>query len=207
MTKLDLERINADLGKDPAAILRWALGLKRKTVVSTSFGPFAAVTLHMATRLDPNMPVIWADSGYGTAETYRFAEAVIKQLDLHFHNYRPRRSKAHREAVDGPTPAVGDPRHAAFTHEVKIEPFERALKELKAEVWITGIRAEETEERAQMSPVSMRKDGLIKIAPVLHWTAKQMNDYLKQHGLPNNFDYFDPTKGDDKRECGLHLDN
>lgn len=204
MTKLDLDRLNADLGKDPATLLKWALGLQRRAVVSTSFGPFAAVTLHMATRLKPDIPVIWADTGYGTAETYRFAEAVIKQLNLQFHNYRPRRSKAHREAVDGPTPAVGDPRHAAFTNEVKIEPFERALKELKAEVWITGIRAEETEERAQMSPISIRKDGLIKVAPVLHWTSKQMNDYLKQHGLPNNFDYYDPTKGDDKRECGLH---
>lgn len=204
MSSLDLTRINAEVGKDPAKILDWALGLGRRAVVSTSFGPFAAVTLHMATRIKPDIPVIWADTGYGTAETYRFAEAVIKQLNLQFHNYRPRRSKAHREAVDGPTPGLGDPRLAEFTREVKLEPFERALKDLRAEVWITGIRAEETEERAQMNVVSMRADGIIKVAPVLHWTAKQLNDYLKQHNLPNNFDYYDPTKVDDKRECGLH---
>lgn len=204
MSKLDLPQLNAELGKDPERILDWALGLGRRAVVSTSFGPFAAVTLHMAVQKKPGIPVIWADSGYGTAATYRFAEDVIRKLNLQFHNYRPRRSKAHREAVDGPTPGLDDPRLAEFTHEVKLEPFERALKELKAEVWITGIRAEETEERAAMSPISVRPDGLIKVAPVLSWTAKQMNDYLKQHDLPNNFDYFDPTKVEDKRECGLH---
>ncbi|MGH8505955.1 MAG: phosphoadenosine phosphosulfate reductase family protein, partial [Stenotrophobium sp.] len=47
-------------------------------------------------------------------------------------------------------------------------------------------------------------DGLIKVAPVLHWTSKEMNDYCKKHGLPNNFDYFDPTKVEANRECGLH---
>lgn len=204
MNTLDLERLNADLGKDPGKILDWALGLGRRAVVSTSFGPFAAVTLHMAVQKKPDIPVIWADTGYGTAQTYRFAEAVIKQLNLQFHNYRPRRSKAHREAVDGPTPGLGDPRLVEFTREVKLEPFDRALKELAAEVWITGIRAEETEERSVMSPISLRSDGILKVAPVLSWTAKQMNDYLKLHGLPNNFDYYDPTKVDDKRECGLH---
>ena len=43
-----------------------------------------------------------------------------------------------------------------------------------------------------------------KVAPLLNWSSKQMNDYLKQHALPNNFDYFDPTKVEEKRECGLH---
>ena len=32
-----------------------------------------------------------------------------------------------------------------------------------------------------------------------------MHEYLKRHQLPNNFDYFDPTKVEDRRECGLHL--
>ncbi len=204
LNALDLPRLNAELGRDPEKILDWALALGRRAVVSTSFGPFAAVTLHMTVQKKPDIPVIWADTGYGTAATYRFAEEVIQKLNLQFHNYRPRRSKAHREAVDGPTPGLDDPRFAEFTREVKLEPFERALQDLHAEVWITGIRAEETAERAAMSPISLRADGILKVAPVLSWTAKQMNDYLKQHGLPNNFDYFDPTKVDDKRECGLH---
>jgi phosphoadenosine phosphosulfate reductase len=56
-----------------------------------------------------------------------------------------------------------------------------------------------------MEPVSINPDGLVKVAPLLHWTSKQLYEYLVAHDLPNNFDYVDPTKGEDNRECGLHL--
>ena len=201
----DLARANAELGKDPERLTAWALGLGKRAFCSSSFGPFSAVTLHMATRVQPDIPVIWIDSGYGTAAMYRYVDEVAALLKLNLHIVRPRRSRAHREAADGPLPEVGSPGHAAFTEEVKLEPFDRAVRELRGEVWITGIRAEETAERASMRAVSLARDNVIRIAPVLRWNARQMNDYLKRHGLPNNFDYFDPTKVDDKRECGLHV--
>lgn len=204
-TQADLDRISTELGNEPERLAAWALGLGLRAFCSTSFGPFSAVTLHLTTRLAPDIPVIWIDSGYGTPATYRYAEELIGLLKLNIHNARPRRSRAHREAVDGPIPLPGDPRHAAFTEEVKLEPFDRAVHEIGGEVWITGIRAEETAERAAMRPASYARDGIVKVAPVLHWTSRQMNDYLKRHRLPNNFDYYDPTKVEDKRECGLHL--
>src|SRR6185295_6981306 len=144
--------------------------------VSTSFGPFSAVTLHLATQVDPKVPVLWVDSGYGTAAMYRYADELERLLKLNLKIYRPRRSRAHREAADGPLPELGDPRHAAFTDEVKLEPFDRAIRDLGAQVWITGIRAEETAERAAMQPLSFARDGVVRVAPVLHWNARQMND-------------------------------
>jgi phosphoadenosine phosphosulfate reductase len=205
VTAAELDRANAELGRDAGKLVAWAVAPGRKTIASTSFGPFAAVTLHMATQAQPKIPVLWVDAGYGTPAMYRFADELTARLSLNLKIYRPRRSRAHREAADGPLPGLGDPGHAAFTQEVKLEPFDRAVKDLGAEYWITGIRAEETAERAAMQPVSRARDGVIRVAPVLHWTAREMNDYLKRHGLPNNFDYFDPTKVDDKRECGLHV--
>jgi len=56
-----------------------------------------------------------------------------------------------------------------------------------------------------MDPVSINPDGLIKVAPLLHWTSRELYAYLKEHQLPDNLDYYDPTKGEDHRECGLHL--
>ena len=55
-----------------------------------------------------------------------------------------------------------------------------------------------------MDPVSINPDGLIKVALLLHWSSKDLHEYCVKHGLPNNFDYVDPTKGEDNRECGLH---
>ncbi len=201
----DLKKANAELAGDPERLTAWALGLGQRAFCSSSFCPFSAVTLHMATRVQPQIPVIWIDSGYGTAAMYRYVDEVTAQLGLNLYIVRPRRSRAHREAADGPLPEVGSPGHAAFTEEVKLEPFDRAVRELGGKVWITGIRAEETAERARMEPVSLARDGILRVAPVLQWNSRQMHEYLKRHHLPNNFDYVDPTKVEDRRECGLHV--
>ena len=202
---LDLAQINADLGRDAPGLVKWALGLGQRSIVTTNFRPYEAVILHLVTRAKPDVPVVWMDNGYNTEATYRFADEVARQLKLNLKIYLPRRSRAHREAVDGPTPTLDDPRHAAFTEEVKLEPFARALRETAPKVWFTALRATDTAVRAQMAPVSINPDGLLKVAPLLHWSSRELHAYCEQHGLPNNFDYVDPTKGEADRECGLHL--
>lgn len=202
---MDLTHINLEMGRNAQALVDWAVALNQPAIITTNFRPFEAVILHMVTRANPKIPVVWMDNGYNTDATYRFADDVTKLLGLSLHIYLPRRSRAHREAVAGSTPAVGDPRHAAFTEEVKLEPFTRALRETAPKVWFTALRATDTAVRAQMDPVSVNPDGLIKVAPLLHWSSKDLYQYCEIHGLPNNFDYVDPTKGEDNRECGLHL--
>jgi phosphoadenosine phosphosulfate reductase len=205
MSTLDLAQINADFGRNAPALVEWALALNQPAIVTTNFRPFEAVILHMVTQVNPLVPVVWMDNGLNTEATYRFVDEVTQRLKLNLHIYLPRRSRAHREAVDGPTPALDDPRHAAFTAEVKLEPFARALRETAPKVWFTALRATDTAVRAQMDPVSINPDGLIKVAPLLHWSSKELYAYCETHNLPNNFDYVDPTKGEDNRECGLHL--
>ena len=207
MGAIDLQLVNSGLGRDAQGLVKWALDLGRPAIVTTDFRPFEAVILHMVTRVQPDVPVVWMDNGYNTEATYRFADEVTRQLALNLKIYVPRRSRAHREAVDGPAPALDDPRHAAFTEEVKLEPFARALRETAPQVWFTALRATDTAVRAQMEPVSINPDGLVKVAPLLHWSSKDLHTYCQAHGLPNNFDYVDPTKGEDNRECGLHLEH
>lgn len=201
----ELEAINQELGNDPDALVRWALEQGQRPIVTTNFRPFEAVILHLVTRQRPDIPVVWMDHGYNTEATYRFADELVRRLDLNLITYLPQRTRAHREAVDGPMPGIDDPRHEAFTREVKLEPFERALREMAPDVWFTALRAEDTPERARMAPVSQNADGLLKVSPLLHWSARDMYQYLQRHELPNEFDYFDPTKVEEKRECGLHL--
>ncbi|MFE8644276.1 phosphoadenosine phosphosulfate reductase family protein [Sphingomonas sp. NCPPB 2930] len=202
---LDLAPVNAQFGHDAHGLVDWAVGLGQPAIVTTNFRPFEAVILHMVSRANPAVPVVWMDNGYNTDATYRFADEVTKLLQLDLHIYLPKRSRAHREAVEGATPAIDDPRHASFTEEVKLEPFARALRETAPKVWFTALRATDTAVRATMDPVSVNPDGLLKVAPLLHWSSKDLYAYCEKHGLPNNFDYVDPTKGEDNRECGLHL--
>ena len=202
---IDLARINAELGHNAPALVAWALGLGQRAIITTNFRPFEAVLLHLVTRVQPDVPVVWMDSGYNTPATYRYADEVSRLLQLNLKTYLPLRSRAHREALDGPPPALDTPAHAAFTQEVKLEPFARALREMALQVWFTALRASDSAVRAQMQPASRNPDGLIKVAPLLHWSSRQLHEYCVAHGLPNNFDYLDPTKGQEQRECGLHL--
>ena len=203
----DLEEINETLGKlDGQAIVDWAVEQARDAIiVSTNFGPQEAVILHMATRALPDIPVLWADSGYNTRATYKFALKLIEDLKLNMKIYVPRTTLGYRDAYYGGIPPIEkEELHNQFTEEVKLEPFKRGLSELNPKVWLTAIRKEQTAFRQSLNVASHGQNGLLKISPVFHWTEKQMDEYLKEYGLPSETNYFDPTKVLDKRECGLH---
>ena len=125
---MDLTHINLEMGHNAQGLVQWAVGLNQPAIITTNFRPFEAVILHMVTRVNPKVAVVWMDNGYNTEATYRFADNVTQLLKLDLHIYLPRRSRAHREALEGNTPALDDPRHTAFTQEVKLEPFTRALR-------------------------------------------------------------------------------
>lgn len=97
---LDLERINAELGNDAEKLIEWALSLNEKAIVTTNFRPFEAVILHMLTRVKPDIQVVWMDNGYNTETTYKYVDEITKRLNLNLLTYLPKRSRAHREALE-----------------------------------------------------------------------------------------------------------
>src|SRR5690606_38064251 len=80
VTAAELARVNAELGRDAPALVRWALGLGQRAIVTTNFRPFEAVILHLVTRVQPDVPVVWMDNGYNTEATYRYADEVTRLL-------------------------------------------------------------------------------------------------------------------------------
>ena len=205
LADLDLDKINTELaGKSAQEIIRWAIDLNRRTITTTTFGDHSAVLLHMVSRIQYNMKVLWIDTGYNSSATYRFANKMINELDLNIDVFTPLITTARLNVMLGGIPDVGDPLHEEFTEQVKLEPFKRATDTLKPEVWITGIRKDQTEFRQSLNIVTRSKEGFIKVAPLLNWSEAEMNEYLTKHDLPNEPDYFDPTKAQETRECGLH---
>lgn len=201
----DLSKANELLaGKTAQEIVEWAIAQGSKPVVTTNFGPHEAVILHMATQVQPEIQVIWIDSGYNTRETYKVAQQLIDELKLNIDVFTPKTSAARQDAVLGGIPPVDSPNHAEFTENFKLEPFTRAMNELAPDVWLTAVRAEQTAFRAGMQVVETGPNGVTKVAPLLSWTTEDMENYLQEHNLPNVTKYFDPTKALANRECGLH---
>ncbi|MEP0203785.1 MAG: phosphoadenosine phosphosulfate reductase family protein [Halioglobus sp.] len=206
MLDIDLDSVN-DALRDASAvdIVRWALGQNASTVATTSMGRNAAVMLHLVSEIDPRVPTLWVDTGYNLRDTYLVAEKLIAQLDLNLHVYSPLTTSERRNAIMGGIPTVDEEeRHQEFTRQVKLEPFDRAMKEFKPEIWLTGIRREETEHRKTLDIVSMDGRGIVKVAPIFHWSDTHVDEYMSTHTLPTCKHYFDPTKVFDGRECGLH---
>ncbi len=203
--ELDLAKINQELrNKAPESIIQWALSLKKNTIMTSSFGFDSAVSLHLLSSVDNSVPVVWIDSGYNVKDAYVVADQLMKNLHLNMHIYNPLMSAERRSAVLGNIPSIDDAHFDEFTRQVKLEPFERALNELKPEVWLTGIRQEETEHRRNLDIVSIDARGILKVAPIFYWTDQQVQTYMAEHKLPNCKHYFDPTKVEANRECGLH---
>ena len=78
----DLDEANRALGAStPEELIDWALGrYGEKLIASTSFGATSAVMLHLVHKVAPRTPVICVDTGYLFAETYQFADELIKRL-------------------------------------------------------------------------------------------------------------------------------
>ena len=210
MTPDQISKANAGLrNKSPLEIVKWALAQANgRAIVSTNFRPYEAVILHLVTQAEPNIPVLWADHGYNRPATYTHAEELKKLLNLNIKAYVPRITAAHYDAVFGgapePTPE-NEERIKKFSAVMKLEPFQRGMKELAPAIWFTALRKVQNPNRAGLDIVSEDKNfNTIKVSPVFYFTDADMEKYLAQHNLPNEWDYFDPAKADEKRECGLH---
>jgi phosphoadenosine phosphosulfate reductase len=204
-TTINLEEINKKLrSASPQEIVNWAISISQKPVVTTNFRPYESAILHAVTQGKQDIDVVWCDTGYNTPQTYKHAEELKELLNLNIHLYVPRQTVAHRDVFLG-LPSIDDPKHAEFTNQVKLEPFRRAMNIHQPDVWFANLRKGQTAFRDNIDIVSESKDGILKVSPFYYWSDKDLDDYLEQHLLPNEFKYFDPTKVESNRECGLHV--
>ena len=114
-----------------------------------------------------------------------------------------KQTKAHRDVVFG-LPEVDSEEHRLFTEQVKLEPFRRAMKEHQPDIWFTNLRKGQTAFRDSIDVFSKGSDGVIKVSPFYHFSDEGLDEYVSYFNLPNEFNYFDPTKVLANRECGLH---
>ena len=141
------------------------------------------------------------DHGYNRPATYRHAERLRARLGLRLSPFLPRLTAAHRDAIDGPLPDPSDEDGLKrFSAVMKLESFQRGMRELAPKVWITALRKVQNPNRAGLDIVSADPNfGALKVSPLFHWSDAELEEYLRRHDLPNEWDYFDPAKADEKR--------
>jgi phosphoadenosine phosphosulfate reductase len=212
LTEEQVVQANAELrGKSPLEIIQWAIERAQGgAVVSTNFRPYEAVILHLVTQVQPDIPVLWVDHGYNRPATYVHAEQLKARLKLNIRPYLPRLTTAHYDAIHGGVPepiTENEERIKAFSTIMKLEPFQRGMRELEPSVWFTALRRVQNPNRAGLDILGIDPNfHTLKVSPLLNSTDAELEEYLALYQLPNEWDYFDPAKADEKRECGLHAD-
>ncbi len=180
-----LDRIK---GLDPVAsirkLLEWYPG---NVVFSTSFGLEDQVITDMICRNKLPVDFFTLDTGRLFQETYDAMEKTILRYGIKIKVYYPETSAVEKLVSEkGPN---------SFYHSVenrkeccrirKVEPLKRAL--LRKSVWITGLRAEQSEHRAGLRMLEWDHiHSLIKFHPILNWTFEEVRQYIKENQVPYN---------------------
>ncbi len=228
-TAVDLEELARRIESSAGAGERLQLldaAFTGRLAASTSFGAQSPVMLHLLSQYAPGIPIVFIDTGYLFPETYQFAERLIRILNLDVRVFHPRMTAARQEALYGRLWEQGAGGLEKYGLLNKVEPMNRALRELGADAWISGVRRSQSRSREQRDFVERQK-RTAKLYPILDWTDQDVERYFLKHDLPRHpltfrgyvsigdwhsskplveGDAPEETRFDGmQRECGLHL--
>jgi phosphoadenosine phosphosulfate reductase len=197
-----------------------------KTLFTTSsFQSHSLVLLHILSRIDKTIPVYFINTGFHFAETVKFRDHVSALFGLNIVDLKSDVPKFMQRDSDGRLLFTSDPDHCCYLN--KTAPMDAIL--MSHDVWINGVRADQSAVRAAMKIEQPAKHGCTRFHPMLDWNSKMIWQYQKEHNLPRHpleekgfvsigcepcTRKLDPEMqerearwfGLNKIECGLHTD-
>lgn len=172
----------------PEQILEWALtesGLAGMALAS-AFQAEGTCVMHMATRLRPDIPILFLETGFHFAETLTLKQELTDRLGLNVVELHGAYTPRTQEETFGPRLYERAPERCCEIN--KVRPMLEALR--GREGWITAFRRDSSPTRAS-APIVDRYElepgaWIVKVNPVAAWTRRDTWAYLKRHGLPHN---------------------
>ena len=158
-----------------------------RLVFSTSFGQEdQAITQAIASTKSP-IEIFTLDTGRQFQESYELMDLTIKKYGISLQTFFPNTSAVEslvaEKGFNSFYTSVENRKECCFVR--KMEPLNRALQ--GAKVWITGLRAEQSENRADMPIIEWDENRqLWKINTLIDWTFSQLENYLQEHKIPQN---------------------
>jgi phosphoadenosine phosphosulfate reductase len=142
-----------------------------------------AVLIDLATKVKPDVEVLFLETGYHFAETIGTRDAVdLVYPGVHIVNAEAEQSVADQEAQFGLLNQT-DPNRCCQLR--KVIPLQRTLKNYDA--WVTGVRRVDAPTRANTPIVTWdERNGLVKVNPIAAWSDDEFNAYIAEHGILEN---------------------
>ncbi len=193
-------------------------------VSSSSFQTQSVPLLHILSTYKKSIEIVFLDTGFLFPETHAFRKQLVKELGLQVRTERSDVPHSQQKNSEGIFYYNSDTDYCC--HLNKVIPMDRVRKEF--DIWISGVRADQSATRASFDPVMTGEDGKIRYHPMLYWTSKMIYDYIKEYNLPKHplhdagyksigckpctVSWSDDTnrngrwQGQSKTECGLHTE-
>ena len=166
--------------------LRWlAIQFPDSVRFSSALGLEDQVITHLIGTERLDIKIFTLDTGRLFQETYDLLDLTQKNYDLPIHAYFPHTSAVEKLVTEkGPNSFYDSvDNRKECCHIRKVEPLKRALS--GAEVWITGVRAEQSANRGTMQLVEWDEPNqIIKYNPLLTWTEKDVIEFIELNKIP-----------------------
>ena len=192
---------------------------------TSSFQSHSIVLLHILSRIDSRIPVIFINTGYHFPETLKFRDEVSDRFGLNLIDLSPSTPKYMQRDAEGRLLFTSDPDHCCYLN--KTMPVDAMLR--KYDIWINGVRADQSAVRKRMKTEQEAPHDTIRFHPMLDWSPRMIYAYQKEFNLPRHplesqgylsigcepcTRKVDPEMmerearwyGLSKAECGLHTD-
>lgn len=185
LADLDVAAAGTELEGAPATdILRWAWLTIPRFCVTSSFGVDSAALLSLVAQVDPDIPVLFLDTGYHFSESLEYRHDLQRRLGLRaVVDVTPELSVTQQDSRYGAKLYRRDPDNCCGMR--KVAPLDHALRDYDG--WASGLRRSQTGDRAGTAVVSAVIEGnrrLLKVAPLAAWTAADMAGHRRLHSLP-----------------------
>lgn len=179
---MDINTKIAETKADLAGLMTQFQKEGRKVWVTSSFQTQSVPLLHLLSSTAADVEVLLIDTGFLFPETYAFAHDLQELMGFQMRRIRGRRSYAEQMTGDGQLLHTKDT--DACCELNKVEPMDDLLS--AGDVWMSGIRADQTATRAAKQKLETDARGVIRCHPMLNWTGREIYAYIRLHSLPKH---------------------
>lgn len=232
-TKQHLAFLNRQLQMlEPQEILQWCISTLPSLFQETAFGLTGLVTLDLLSKMKVPRPsmvdLLFFDTLHNFPETLRLIDRIRDRYPLvNLHIYKPAQVENAEDFAKKHGQRLWETDDQLYDWLAKVEPAQRAYKELGVSAVLTGRRRSQGGKRGDIPIIQVDEAGLIKINPLANWTFKQVQEYIRTNNVPYNElldrgyksvgDWHSTSpvlegadersgrwQGQEKTECGIH---
>lgn len=183
-----LEHLNKTLVNLSAEeLLAWAALTFPGLFQTTAFGLTGLVILDMMSKKNIPVDLIFIDTLHHFPQTYELIENIKAKYSPNLHIYTPLGTANEQEFAKKHGDQLWETNDELYDYLVKVEPAQRAYKDLGVKVVLTGRRKSQGGARAALPVVEIEESsGIIKINPLWDWDFARIQQYVKENDVPYN---------------------